>query len=426
MTLRIKRRSQNEWMTLFILVFSFLFSSFIEILNFPSAVKYLIDVVWCLLLVTMVFRKKSRISYDANIMKYWIIAFFFYCFVNYIVNFQSAFYFLWGVRNNFRFYIFFLACIYYLNKRNIDEFFSFIDKIFYVHIVFVFVQYFIFGCKQDFLGGLFGTEQGCNGGLNIFQVIVVSYSVLRYLNRGSSFWKCLFNCAMCLLIAAMAELKFFFVEFAVIVVLVLFLTKFTWKKLGIILFAGIGLIIGIQILLMIFPVWKDSMSIKGLLDIASSDKGYTGYNDMNRLTVISMSNDLFLKTPLRQLFGLGLGNCDKSEAFSFLVTPFYMRYSKLHYDWMSSAFMYLENGFVGLIFYIGFFVLSFFAAAKERMRDKANIVYLQVTQVVAVMSVLIVIYNASLRTEFAYMVYFVLAVPFILQKNSRTLNGGTD
>lgn len=417
MTLRIKRRSQNELITLFVLTFPFLFSVLIEILNFPSAVKYLIDVAWCLLLVTMLFKKKTKISADANIMKFWIIAFFFYCFVNYIVNFQSVFYFLWGVRNNFRFYVFFLACIYYLNKRNIDEFFSFIDKIFYVHIVFVFVQYFVFGCKQDYLGGLFGTEQGCNGGLNIFQVIVVAYSVLRYLNRGSSFFKCLFNCAMCLLIAAMAELKFFFVEFGIIVILVLFLTKFTWKKFGIILFAGIGLIIGVQILLMIFPVWEGSMSIKSLLDIASSDKGYTGGNDMNRLTFISMSNDLFLKTPLRQLFGLGLGNCDKSEAFSFLVSPFYMKYNLLHYDWMSSAFMYLENGFVGLIFYIGFFVFSFLAAAKSKRIDKGNIVYYQVTQIVAIISVLIVIYNASLRTEFAYMVYFILAIPFMLQKN---------
>lgn len=422
MTLRIKKRSQNEWMTLFILVFPFLFSVFIEILHFPSAVKYLIDVVWCLLLVTMLFKKKRQISADANFMKFWIIAFFLYCFVNYILNFQSAFYFLWGVRNNFRFYVFFLACIYYLNKKNIDEFFRFIDKIFYVHIAFVFVQYFVFGCKQDFLGGLFGTEQGCNGGLNIFQVIVVAYSVLRYLNRGSSFLKCLFNCAMCLLIAAMAELKFFFVEFGVIVILVLLLTRFTWKKLGIIVFAAISLVIGVQILLMIFPMWQDSMSIKGLLDIATSDKGYTGGNDMNRLTFISMSNDLFLKTPSQRLFGLGLGNCDKSETFSFMVSPFYMKYNLLHYDWLSSAFMYLENGFVGLIFYIGFFVFTFFAAAKLRRSNRENIIYLQLTQIVSVMSVLIVIYNSSMRTEFAYVMYFIMAIPFILQRNNGKLS----
>lgn len=415
MKIRIKRRRQNEVVVLYIFLVPFLFAMLTELLHLPSLVKYTVDLAWLFILLTMVIKKKYPIPREANILKVWVIAFFIYCVCNYILHYQSLLYFVWGLRNNFRFFVFFLACIYYLNCDTIDDLFIFINKIYYVHIAIVLVQFFFLDYSQDYLGGIFGTQSGCNGWMNAFYVIVVTYSLLRYLNKECSAKSCIINCGMALATAAMAELKFFFAEFIIILILTILLTDFTWKKVGIIVGAILGLILSVNLLLSVFPQWIGAMSVQGFLSIAASDAGYTTSGDMNRLTFMSMSNDLYLRTPFQKLFGLGLGNCDYSDAISLLTTSFYKENRWTHYTWFSLAFMYLENGLIGLIFYIGFFVISFFSI-RGYVKKHGNSVYSCLAEIMSIMCIAISFYNSSLRMESGYMLYFILAVPYILSK----------
>ena len=80
---------------------------------------------------------------------------------------------------------------------------------------------------------------------------------------------------------------------------------------------------------------------------------------------------------------------------------------------VSTAFLVLETGIVGLVLYIAFFVFLFFAVHKIQKRQLASDLYCGLSKMMAVVSLIIVVYNVSMRTEAAYMMYFVLSLPFI-------------
>ncbi|XZH07168.1 hypothetical protein ACSW93_11775 [Clostridium perfringens] len=414
--IKYKKRSQNERLVEFILFFPFLFAIFEQLFHIPNLERYLIDICWMVLFLKMFLSKNCNISKQSKILKKWIICFLVFTAVTYLFQYQSIFYYIWGVRNNFRFYIFFFGCIAYLKIKNIESYLELLDKIFYINFIISLFQYFILGIRQDFLGGIFGVEAGCNGYLNIFQVIIISKSIIYYLNKKETLFKCVIKCSMALVIAACAELKFFFIEFIIIVILAILVTKFTWRKIVIIIATIIGVSLGISLLIHIFPNFKEVMSIQGLLESASSDKGYTSSGDMNRLTAITISNKLFLKTYIMRILGLGLGNCDHSN-FDFLNTPFYKAYNLLHYDWLSTSYIYLEMGIIGLTFFFGFFVIIYLIITTRIKKNNINIVYAQLAKIIAVMCIVIGIYNSTLRTEAAYMLYFILAIPFLNNKN---------
>jgi len=99
-------------------------------------------------------------------------------------------------------------------------------------------------------------------------------------------------------------------------------------------------------------------------------------------------------------------------AFAICNTPFYQRYSYLHYTWFSAAMLFLETGYVGLVLYGMFFVLVFQHAFRRR-KVGGNVIYCQLAMMMVVVSGILLFYNSSLRTEAAYMIYFVFAAPFI-------------
>ena len=420
MKICIKKRKLEEFSTIYILIIPFLFSTFIELLKLPSAIKYTVDIAVAFSFFMLLMKQKRNKNY--NFLKLFVFLFVFYCIINGLIKFQNLAYILWGFRNNFRFYIFFFACVYFLNAKTVDDLFLKLDKVLYVHIVVLLIQFFVFGYNRDNLGGLFGVRSGCNAWLNIFSVIVVSYTIIMYLNNRYDLKRTLLNCVITLISAAMAELKFFFVEFIVIAVLSSLVTKFTWKKFAIIIGTFIGIILTINLLIYIFPEWSDTMSIQGLLEVAMSDKGYTSSGDMNRLTFLNMSNQMLDRYGVSHFTGMGLGNCEYSDSIIWLKTPFYQNYEITHYTWLSLPFFYLENGYIGLLFYIGFFVVIFCYSYMLGKKNQFKKYYFQVTMVISVMCLLISVYNVSMKMECAYMMYFMLAVPFIIASSGKNRN----
>ena len=159
-------------------------------------------------------------------------------------------------------------------------------------------------------------------------------------------------------------------------------------------------------------MYDDWFSLERIWKSATSSAGYTSSNDINRLTVVSFALNRFLPNNIDKLFGLGLGNCDYAS-FDFLTTPFYRQFGRLNYVWFSSAFLILETGLVGIIIYCVFFGYLYFAAGKRNRERKAPVVYCQMAQILSVMCLVLVVYNGSLRTEAAFMMYFVLSLPFL-------------
>ena len=411
--LKVYKRSKAEWLAYFVFIMPFLFGLLNELMGLPRMIRYTLDIAWLILLASL-FVGRPEGLYNRRVVHLgrWIFFYFAYTLIAYLFHFQSLGYYLWGFRNNFRFYFFFLACCAYIKAGNVGAYLKMIDVLFYINAVIAFFQFFVLGYHWDNFGGIFGVAMGSNAYLNLFLVIAVSKFIVFFMEKKDKLVSCVLKCLLALVIAAFAELKFFYAEFVIILILASLLTRFSWKKVGIIALSLVVLIVGISILGMIFPGSDEATSFSNLFESASSEKGYTASNDMNRLTVFAMSDSLILTSPLKKIFGLGLGNCDYADAIGALQTPFFLENGHLHYTWLSSAMVYLETGFVGLGFYIGFFVMAFFGMRRIAMAYPKRRQLCIFAEIVAVMCSAVTIYNSSLRTEAGYMAYFVLALPF--------------
>ena len=421
-TLRIKKRGQNETMVLLMLAIVFSFGLLLDLLNFPELFKYTADVVWLGLLVTIAinhFRmpNKETASLLTLVMVFWVFTLF-----GFIINSKSPLYYLWGFRNNFRYFIYFFACCMFLRAQNVAEIMKIFDKLFYVNFAVSIFQFFVLGKKMDYLGGIFGTSVGCNGKTIIFFSIVLARSILDYINGKETTKTCLMKCGMALMIAALAELRFFFILFVLIVAMALLITRTSIKKLWIVIAASVGVYVGAMLLVAIFPRFRGFLNISNIVEVATSSSGYTGRGDMNRLTAIPIVWDRFLKNWPERLLGLGLGNCDTS-AFSFLNTAFFEQHGHLHYNWFSSSFMFLETGIIGLGLYMLFFAGVYVYTRKREKNGEAQRDICQLVRILAPVCLVMIIYNGSMRVEEAYIMYFALALPFINKEKILTKEG---
>lgn len=418
-TLRIKKRSQPGWLMWLIIMLPFFLGTLNELLGLPWAIRYTLDAAWGVLLVLMLYAQKRLCWKPVQGILGWICFFLVYTAAVYAVEYQSYLYYLWGVRNNFRFYMAFLAVALFLRLRDIEDYLKIFDILFWINAAVSVFQFFGQGINGDYLGGIFGTEKGANGYTNIFFVIVVTKSMLCYLQKKEKTWACISKCAMALIVAAMAELKFFFAEFVLILALAVLFTDFSWRKFLVIAGGSVAVIGCAALLVVFFPSFEGFFSVEWLYENALSDKGYTSSGDLNRLNAIPQINDLWLKNWSQQLFGYGLGNCD-TATFAIVNTPFHEAYGHMHYTWIHYAFMYLECGWIGLIFYFGFFWLTYRKARKVgRYAQGKEKVYCLLAAVVSVCCISVAVYNASLRTEAGYMVYFVLSLPYVIEREQK-------
>lgn len=404
MKLRIRRRSRSGWLLWLLVVLPF-FQAWL-----PGGTSYLLDGAWCILAV---FLLRLRHALDWGKLRWlpaWVLGYLLLTAGVYLVRYQSALYYLWGLRNNFRFYAAFFAFALFLTPEDVADCWRILDRLFWVDILLSLVQFYGFGWKGDYLGGLFGTQQGCNGYTNVFFAVTVTKSVVCFLERRERWYSCAARCAAALYVAALAELKFFFVEFGVIVLLAVVFSDFSWRKVGLLLAGFAGLAVFSALLYRLFPEFEDWFSMEEMLRTAAAAEGYSSAGDLNRLTAVSGINRRFFQSMRGRLFGLGLGNCDHS-GFELLTTPFYRRYSFLHYSWMSASFVYLETGYLGLAFFFGFFGLVY-RYGRRRERRQGGSTDCRVGCIMAVLCMFIGIYNASLRTEAGYLAYFTLALPF--------------
>lgn len=411
--LHIKKRSVLQKLAYFIFVMPFLLST-LEFIGAPDFVKYSIDVAWVLCVALIFIQRKLKI--DKKLLPFILFTFGFllYTLLVYIFSYQSIFYYLWGFRNNFRFFFTFLIFCIVFKEEDAENCLKFVDIIFWINMAVSLFQFFVLGLEQDYLGGIFGIQKGCNGYSIVFFSIVISKSILKFMSREESALRCFSKCGMVLILSAMAELKFFFVVFMIILLLSTAITSFSWRKFLIILVSALLVFFTGSILTQLFGE-SSNISFSRIWELITSSN-YSSTEDFSRFNAIPMINDTIMTNSAERLFGLGLGNCDTS-AFPICNTPFYETYSHLHYNWFSSAFMFLETGYIGLSLYLLFFVLCFVVAFRQKKKPNSNKLYCNMALIMSVISVSLIFYNASLRNEVAYMVFFVLALPLI---NSRS------
>ena len=408
--LQIEKRPMPVWLIFWIVALPLLWGMVFQLLSLPALIKYTADVAWLGLFGFMVFRRNIEIDKKIFPLVLLVTAFFLYCLVMYLLNYQSTIYFLWGMRNNFRFYVLFFAEVLYFRERDAEKSFQILDILFWVNVPITLIQYFILGYKQDYLGGIFGVESGANALTIIFFTIVLSRSVLRYMEEKESFGLCASKCVVALFFSALAELKFFFVFFIIILIMAAFLTSFSWRKLLIFAVCAVVVSFTSALLVTLFD-FEDFLSLESIWENATQEH-YSSDQTVNRLSAIPTLSKTVVPDFNDRLFGLGLGNCDTSS-FAICNTPFYQNYGHLRYTFFSVAFLFLEVGYIGLLLYVSFFVIAFVLIRNRIKQGLCDEQHGRIALIMALLSVVLVVYNSSLRAEAGYMVFFVLALPFL-------------
>lgn len=407
--LAVRKRTVVHWIVLIVAFWSFLIKPVSALPGALNYLKYLPDGFLFALILLAIGRKKLTFRRQVMIPVCMVCIFFIYTLFVYMFRFQSVAYYLWGFRNSFRFLIAFFAFIAFLDEQDVKTWMRILDVLFWVNLVLSIFQFVVLGFGGDLLGGIFGTKGASNGYTLVLLNFVITKSILQNFQGKEKSSLCIAKCLCAILIAAMAELKFFFVLFIVVLLSCALITRYSWRKMVLFLLAAALIMMGTTLLTQLHG--SEGFSWENIWELATKEN-YSSTEDINRLSAIASLTDVLRMTPMDRIVGLGLGNCD-TAAFAVCNTTFYKMYGYLHYTWLTSAMIFLEMGFVGLVFFCGFIMVCGWRGYTMQKKGIGNRIYNQLAAVCAVTSLITMFYNSSLRIEAGYMVYFILALPFI-------------
>lgn len=321
---------------------------------------------------------------------------------------------LWGSRNVYRFVLFFSSCVVLLEKKDVARFQAAFPKIYVINAIIAIFQYFVLGLKGDYIGGLFGTIQGCNGALTIFLNIALSYFIAGYLSGNEKLSKIIVYSILYFLVAALSETKGNYIFFVLIVAVALLVSKKSLKTFGIICVAFVSVGAGIYFLNKYFPG-----SLDFLLDLNEANRymnaSYFETVTFTRNAALSVANKVFFKdNSWLYLFGYGIGACDTSSFFS---SPFFDMYGYMNYRQLSSSMTVLQNGYTGLAVYFAFFVYLFLVGLfKSGKCEDANAKQIMIMTCCLAFFAIGDSFYASLYIDAAYWLFFALAIPLVMLK----------
>lgn len=403
--------NQNKLLIYGVILWVILEELLISLLGLPSMLRYINDVVILFLCVVCIcntgriisiFRQTGYSGVLAAILLYSVCVL-----MSAILNGVSVLLFLWAVRNTFRFLAFYMICIFVLDQEDIQRLLQWLCGLQWLNLILALFEYFVLHQKQDQLGGLFGTEVGCNTLLNIYLCFVVAYVMLQYLSKKKSLLYLLVSVISAMLIAALSELKVFYIEIILITFLALLLAKEKKRALVILLITAGALAVGLVVIRQLFPYhFAVLTNYNRLVEYVASEDG--GYH-LSRLHAFSNINRLFFQGNIQQnLLGFGFGSCEYSS-FDFLTSAFYRKYGMYNYRWFSNQMMFLETGYLGVILYIAILAAILFSTWKSRRKSPDTYDTKNLVIIMCIITMITLWYNASVRTECGYLIYFILA-----------------
>lgn len=414
--MKINRKSAKKIIE-FQIIYVLFMNMFISWLHFPQILTYFTDLINIPLFIFYVLfnptpLKKSK----AEVVIVSMLLLFVSIIGGLVFNMVNPLLVIWGARNVFRGFFFFLACIAYLEYDDIVKLLNLMVTLQIPNTVIVLIQFWQ-GYQGDYLGGIFGVAQGCNGYLNIYLSIIMTYMTVEYVYKKQPFYKLAFVAGSSMLIAALTELKIYYAEFILIIILAVLLGKVTYKHIFIIVVSIASFVIGLNVMEKLFPLqFSFMMNFDKIMEYATMQGG--GYN-ISRLGAFKQISELFFENDLiKKLFGLGFGSCEMSS-FDFLTSTFYKMNWRYNYRWFAHMMFFLETGYVGFSLFVGFFLSVFLYVCINRKKYKSNqdVLILGIfTQVFTMLMILNLWYNQAIRTEAQYLIYFSLAGFFVLIK----------
>lgn len=408
------------WFQLYWLMF---YGVFRDLAGVSGYVAYVLD-LFNIILISYVIVNGKMIKYRNSRVRLWIILSFFCSTVIGLIAVEgSPILYIWGFRNTFRYYAYFISCIALLDISDVLEIIPKFKKIYIINFFICLVELGL-GYSGDNIGGIFGTQRGCNGYLNLFMIVISAIYVTEYLEKKIGLMQTMIAIMSCFFLMAIAELKVYLFELPVIILIGMLNVKFSFRKIIIITLGVCGIAAGISMLGHYFESSGLDFFTSDAITKYMGDRGYTNSGDLSRMNAVSQLYERFLNgNLLGTLFGIGLGNASYSAAFSFFNSRFYLLNQALHYQWFTDAIIFIETGTVGLMLYELFFMRIFTYSRKINKRianGYSNDIsqqlrcVVQVAGITAILCIINSVYNSALNMDASYMAFFVFAVPAIV------------
>lgn len=398
-----------------ILFLTILFNPLIAELGFPSTIIYINDVL-CLVLLYFLIKRRGLYTisrYGLNSTTFILIVFAITLGLSAFVNFVDPFLVIWAIRNTLRFYVFYVACIYYLSINDVEKIFDYLFWVQILNFIFALYQYFVLGLYMDRLGGIFGHGNG--QALNTFQALIYAYYLAGYFSKKKPLYKVVIIGGTALIIAALAEEKAFFVYFAICTIIVVIFSRVSFKTCLIVIICALFLPVVLDLLVSLNG--EDSLAIlqntDALLAYAESSYGLSRSNPFPQISKLFFDNNI-----LHYLFGLGFGFCENSNIAIF-NSPFYEKYAYLQYFDFTHQKRFLETGYLGF----GTFLLLFFDNIRLMLKQirltKRN--DFQATAILAFNVIVIMScwFSGALIFKDAYIIYFGAAITGMIIKDRK-------
>lgn len=267
--------------------------------------------------------------------------------------------------------------------------------------------------SDDFGGGIFWG----GGGLNPFCLLLLCFYSSLYFAKKTTFKKFAVIIAATFMLGAMAEEKMMLMLAVLCIILSALINQYvekglTVRKLGILVGLLLGFVVVINLVDRLAPdMLKILFNKKNFMDYATAtfDEGYR----IPRVGSFQVINNLFLRTPIKEWFGLGIGNCDTS-AFSFFQSDFYRAYGDYNYRWFTNQWTYLECGIGGFGLYVFFFItLIITLLAKLKRYPNAIRPYMIASAIFTVAMIFLMWHSSAIRVDTAYIIYFGMAIGFV-------------
>ena len=414
--LRVKYKDILYWI-LFISLFQGMISNYLGF----SQVTYICDLLLIVLLVVKVSSTKQYVLINKRIEIIPIYCFMVFVIIGWLFNPVPIVMAMWGVRNYGRFFLYFVLSINIFNAEDADKMEDIFVSAFPIHISIITFQYLVEGLNQDRLSGIFGKEAGGNGGLMIYLAIMLCIIMARYEYKKMSLSKFGVYLLLIFVNAALSELKFLFIVAAILMIWYLLMSRRKGRGMILALVFFILLYIGIQIFYAAFPEYANFLDIDNILNQVSAQEVYTSQFDVGRTSVFTKLSPIIERWAGKDALwiGIGLGNADYSSAMSFLNSSFYNMYERIHYTWLSLGYLFIETGYLGTIAYTSFFVVMEICSII-RYQKKTTYQNL-IGTFFPLICLILLVYNSTLRSNFAYMIFAVLSWNIVSSKMNHSL-----
>lgn len=402
-----------------------LFSAAYSLFGISLSTFYICDILNLMLLYFEI-KYIKKIKKECKLLLYILTALLLSLLIGVCINSVKPLLIFWGLRNLCRFFILFFGVIFFFSLDDVERVirFYFIVQIF--NTVVGLYKYFVLGLfSDDFGGGIFWG----GGGLNPFCLLLLCFYSNLYFRKKTTLKKFGFIVAVTFMLGAMAEEKMMIMLAVLCILLSAIINQcieknFTVRKVTILIGVVLGFVVVINVVNYLAP---DMLSIllnkKNFMNYASAtfDEGYR----IPRVGSFGVINKLFLRTSIKELFGLGIGNCDTST-FSLFQSDFYRVYGDYNYRWFTNQWTYLECGIIGFGLYLLFFVaLIVILLGKLKKNAKAYQPYMITSAIFTVSMIFLMWQSSAIRIDTAYLIYFGMAIGFVaIQHGYKEKKGG--